>query len=139
MKFDWMDKLFVGLMLTSGIGGVARFRYSYSWIQDINVLPALVLITAVFIFVRNLDKDHANIYWNRMGIYYGLLLFMQFGFEFLREMIAGTSRFENYFHASTPAIFIFIIIVGFRYRKRNLSTIKPKLLDVHNEAQKDGN
>jgi len=139
MKFDWMDKLFACLLFISLVGNAANFHYNNAWIHGFNALPALALVTIVHFRVHGLDGLKSKKYMNRVGMYLFPLFVVQFGLEFLRQYLAGASKFENYSHVAIVAMFILVFIITFHFKSRNSSPGKQQLPDSYDEAQKDGN
>jgi putative transposase len=139
MKSDWMDRLFACLFLASLAGNAANFYRSNAWIHGFNALPAVLLMTTVLFRENNLYKDNKITLRRKFGTYLFLLFFIQFGLEYLRQLIAGVSKSENYLHLVVLAMFIIVYIIVYFFKNPKSSTQNPLSSDLSNEAQKNGN
>jgi hypothetical protein len=132
-----MDRLFACLFLASIAGNVANFYHNNAWIHDLNALPAVLLIMIATFRVDGLYDDKKMTFRNRFGTYLVVLFLMQFGLEYLRQLIAGVSKSENYEHLAILVAFI-LLFVFLCFRKPKNPSLNLASSDLPKEAQKNG-
>jgi uncharacterized membrane protein len=134
-----MDKMFAFLFFVSIAGNVANFYHSNPWVHSLNALPVVLFLTMTAIsLIDDGKEDNKKLYRQRFATYLGVLYIIQFGLEYLRQLIVGVSISENCEHLVIIVTFI-TFLVFIRIRKQKNVSQNPQTSVLSNEAQKNGN